>query len=244
MPDVHIPGEAAESMPAYLAEPIVTSDRPGPWPGVVVIHDAIGMSDEFRLQADWLAAAGYLAVVPNLFSRGSRLRCVQAAIRQLREGSGDVFDDVERARAWLAERADCTGVTGVIGFCMGGGFALLLAPRPGWSAASVNYGPPPDDLDATLASSCPMVASYGGADRSLRGVADRLERALTAVNVPHDVKEYPGAGHVFMNREAVLSPLNLLMRVVGVGYRHPAAEDARRRILAFFDTHLRQTPTG
>jgi carboxymethylenebutenolidase len=128
----------------------------------------------------------------------------------------------------------------VIGFCMGGGFALLLAPRPGWSAASVNYGPLPDDLDDALAGSCAIVASYGGADRSLRGAARQLETALTAAGVPHDVKEYPGAGHVFMNREAVASPLNLLMRVVGVGYQHPAAEDARRRILAFFDTHLRQ----
>lgn len=240
MPDVQVPGGPSGSMPAYLAEPVVTSDRPGPWPGVVVIHDAIGMSDEFRLQADWLAAAGYIAVTPNLFTRGSRLRCVQAAIRQLRDGSGDVFEDVGRARGWLVERSDCTGVTGVIGFCMGGGFALLLAPRPGWSATSVNYGPLPDDLDDALAGACPIVASYGGADRSLRGAAQKLESALTAAGVPHDVKEYPGAGHVFMNREAVLSPLNLLMRVAGVGYRHPDAEDARRRILAFFDTHLRR----
>lgn len=229
-------------MPGYLAEPVPTSDRPGPWPGVVMVHDIFGMSDDLRLQADWLAAAGYVTVLPDLFTRGSHLRCVQAAIRQLRAGSGPLLDDVELARAWLAGRDDCTGVTGVIGFCMGGGFALLLAPRPDWSAASVNYGPPPDDLDTALTGSCPIVASYGGADRSLRGVAGRLESALTSAGVPHDVKEYPGAGHVFMNRPAAASPLNVLMRVAGIGYRHADAEDARRRILVFFDTHLRPAP--
>ena len=51
-----------------------------------------------------------------------------------------------------------------------------------------------------LAGSCPMVASYGGKDRRLRGTAARLEAGLTAAGVPHDVKEYPSAGHAFMNR--------------------------------------------
>lgn len=72
----------------------------GPWPGVVVIHDA-------------------------------------------RARRGTSFDHIEAARAWLANRDDCTGAIGVIGYCMGGGLALLLAPDRGFSVSSVNYGTAP-----------------------------------------------------------------------------------------------------
>lgn len=57
-----------------------------------------------------------------------------------------------------------------------------------------------------------------------------------------DVEEYPQAGHAFLNRIAVASPLTPVLRVVGVGYEHSAAADAKARILAFFDTHLRAAP--
>jgi carboxymethylenebutenolidase len=122
---------------------------------------------------------------------------------------------------------------------MGGGFALLCAPRGEYSAAAVNYGEVPADAEAVLAGSCPVVGSYGG--RDMMGVShpQRLEAALTALGVPHDVKVYPEAGHSFMSpKPAALAPLTALARLQ---YDKGAAEDAWQRIFAFFGTYLSES---
>lgn len=232
MPDLTYPGSSQE-LKAYLALPVGT----GPWPGVVVIQDALGLSDDIREQADRLAAAGYLAVAPDLYS-GRGLRCVIATLQASRSGKGAAYEDIEAARRWLAGREDCTERIGIIGFCMGGGFALLSAPRFDFAAASVNYGEVPEDAAERLAGACPIVGSYGERDRTMPGRADRLRRALDTLGVPHDVKEYPEAGHSFLNRIHVGPALNPVMRFLAFDYHHPSAEDAWRRILTFFGEHL------
>jgi carboxymethylenebutenolidase len=120
---------------------------------------------------------------------------------------------------------------------MGGGFALMLASGHGFSAASVNYGGKlPADVDTFLTTACPVIGSYGAKDRWNRGVADELQRALERALIAHDVKEYPDAGHSFMNNHQ--SVWFKLLRYVDIAYNEPARLDARRRIAAFFHTHL------
>ena len=229
MPDIAIGG-----LKAHLAVPAVGE---GPWPGVVVLHESFGLNADIRQQAGRLAAAGYLALAPDLYSRGGYWRCMLATFRSLSAGRGQAFDDIDAARRWLGDRPDCTGRVGVIGFCMGGGFALMTAAR-GFDASAAHYAHLPKDLDGVLRGACPVLASYGGKDHTLRGTAAKLEPALERAGVEHDVKEYAGAGHSFLNRHD-FGPGGALLRVAGVGYHGPSAEDAWQRILRFFEAHLR-----
>lgn len=81
MPEIEI-SRAGGAVPAYLAVP----DGDGPWPGVVIVHDALGMTTDLHRQADWLAGAGFLTLAPDLLHCGWRPRCVVAAMRALTSG--------------------------------------------------------------------------------------------------------------------------------------------------------------
>jgi len=91
-------------------------------------------------------------------------------------------------------------------------------------------------VDDLLKTACPVNGSYGAKSRWERGIASELEQALQRALVPHDVKEYPDAGHSFMDNKDQF--WFKLLRFTGIAYNEPAALDARRRIAAFFQTHL------
>jgi carboxymethylenebutenolidase len=237
--EVRIPTAHGE-LPAYLARPA----GEGPWPGVVVIHDGLGMSPDARDHAGWLAGEGFLAVAPDLFHWGGRARGLIAYARGARRS----LSELEATRAWLAGQDHCTGRLGVFGCSMGGHLALKLAQRGGFSAASVNYGGRVE-RERDLRDACPIVASYGGRDRwpGVRRNLDRLGPALEAAGVEHDVKRYPDAGHGFLNDH---DPADLPLWVKGLGrlvaaeYDETSARDARRRTASFFRVHLSDGGSG
>jgi carboxymethylenebutenolidase len=232
--DLAVARDGSQPLRGHLASPPGT----GPWPAVVMIHEIFGLDEVMRGHADRLAGLGYLTLAVDLFSAGGTTRCLVSTMTAMMRGRGRAFADISAAHDYLAGSPDCTGKIGVIGFCIGGGFALLTA-KNGFDAAAVNYGQLPRHLDEKVVGACPIVGNYGGRDPSLRGAAGRLDAALDKAGVTHDVKEYPAASHAFLNdAEAGPRVLRPLLRVVGIGPEHDSATDAWDRIEKFFATHL------
>jgi carboxymethylenebutenolidase len=232
--DVRIPFDG-KAMRGVLAIP----DGEGPHPGVVVLHEMFGLNDDIRRITTRLAGEGYAAVAPDLYSPGFKPLCIARTVIGMARAQSGPIDQADAARDWLARRTEVDPQRiGAIGFCMGGGFALMLGIRSDLKAASVNYGQVPKSLDE-LRGVCPVVGSYGRDDRRFLDEADRLERYLTELGVDHDVKVYDGAGHSFLNDTGHPILKAAIRPMMPVEYRPEAAEDAWRRILDFFDRHLR-----
>jgi len=239
---VSIPLSRGGDLEGVLALP--ATDAPRPLPGVIVLHEIFGEQPEILEVADRFAEHGYGALAPDLFSSGMRLACLTRAMVEMSRGvPGTISSAIEDSRSYLASRPEIDGERlAVIGFCMGGGFALAFAATapPGVRAAAVNYGAVPPKADA-LRRSCPIVASYGGRDRVMGSGAERLRRHLEQLGIEHDVKVYDQAGHSFMTdgHHPVGRMVFLPMRI---GYEPRAAEDAYARVFDFFERQLAAAP--
>ena len=226
---------------AELRSELFLPERSGPVAGVLVLHESFGLNDDIRRIARRFADAGYAALCPDLYSRGLRIVCLSRVIVDMLRGS--VASEVEAivaARDALAARPEVDPERIVVaGFCQGGGFALIAGTKPGFRAAAVNYGVVPGDR-SELDGVCPVVGSYGAKDRLVgRHMAERLERHLAALGVPHNVKTYERAGHSFFsNVDGWQGWMARVPTPMAVGYDEEAAEDGWRRMLAFFDEHL------
>jgi len=222
----------SEAPPVEVFEPAA----PGPHPGVVVIHESYGVNDDIRRIARRFADNGYVVAAPDLLKGGPKLVCIMRAMRDLRSGRGPAVDALEKVIADLEARDDVTKV-GVAGFCMGGGFALLLATRGRIPVAGVYYGDtrPREEL----AKACPIVGGYGGKDRMFGEKGRKLIRTLDELGIENDLKVYDDAGHSYMSEGAPFDTLAKLSRpLMHVQYNERAAEDSWPRMLAFFDRFL------
>jgi carboxymethylenebutenolidase len=182
-PDVEIVAEGGRRLNAAVARPVAAGKRPG----VVVIHEVIGDQPEMRAVCRKFADR-YVAVMPDLFSgRGPHPICV--ARTMIDASRGLVNADIDAARGWLVAQEQVDGERiGVIGFRMGGGFALadVGGSPPGVRAAAVNYGPVPRS-SSRLGGACPVVASHGARDKMIgQGHAERLRGHLQGLGVDYD----------------------------------------------------------
>jgi carboxymethylenebutenolidase len=184
------------SPPDTMTALVGTPSGAGPWSGVIVVHDALGTTTDLARQVEWLAREGYLTAAPDLYWRGGRLRCMFSATRAMSSGRGAAFDDLAATHEWLSGRSDCSGRIGVVGFCMGGGFAWALAGTGDYQAANSNYGSLPDYSPERFADACPIIATYGARDRSLRGASAKLMTALEECGIEHEIAAAGARGRI------------------------------------------------
>ena len=222
---VRRPVAGARPMQAFLARPAAD----GLHPGVLVIHEVFGLNDNIRDVTRRFAAEGYVALAVDLFAGTNRAVCLARVMMgifatPLRNGT---VSELQSALEVLQGRSEVDARrVGVIGFCMGGAYALQLACVDGsLRAAAVFYGQNPRPLEA-VARACPIVGSYPERDFTARA-GRKLEAALQRFEIPHDIRIYPRALHSFFNDR-------------GPAYNPEAAADAWRRTLVFFQDHLAQ----
>ncbi len=210
----------------YLALP----DGNGPFPGIVVIHEAFGLNDHMRDVTRRFAEAGYAALAADLFTGRNRMLCMTRYMAGLLIGSVNRagIDDLKATLSYLAKLPEVDARRlGAIGFCMGGGFAVAWACTDSrLKAIAPFYATNPRPLEA-VKRLCPVVGSYPEGDFTA-GAGRALETALSGYEIKHDIKIYPGTRHSFFNDRRPSFDKN-------------AAEDSWRRTLKFFGEHFAPT---
>ncbi|MBN2350074.1 MAG: dienelactone hydrolase family protein [Bacteroidales bacterium] len=176
---------------------------------VIVIHENRGLTDWVRSFADQLAAAGYLAIAPDLLSdfnetrkkTGSFENSDQArdAIYQL--DPNQVTADLNAVNSYISGIPSSNGSTVVIGFCWGGSQTFLYATNnEDIKAALVFYGGAPDDIEEIKRIKAPVYGFYGGDDQRVNAGIPNTEKLMQQAGKFYEYKIYPGAGHAFMRR--------------------------------------------
>ena len=224
---VQYPGEGV-TLKAYLATPQGAGSRPS----MVVVQEWWGLNDHIKDVTKRFAQEGYVAIAPDLYSRlGHKLTTDSNEAGQLMNSLSQEngLKDLKATLSFLKGRNDVnTNKIGVIGFCMGGGYALMLpCVSSDIKAAVPFYGPVPNPDTPISNLDAPVLYIFGEDDGWItKADVERLRNALKHYQKPGEIKTYPDCPHAFFNdtRPDV--------------YKQAEAQDAWSRTLAFFRKHL------
>jgi len=215
---------------------VVYPERPDAAPVVVVIHEIYGLSDWIRSVADGLAAAGFIAIAPDLLSGkgpdGGGTSSLESPVRAIRDL------DPEEVRLRLDGIAEyglglpaAAKKFGVVGFCWGGSTSFRYATQqPLASAAVVYYGSAPAAEDLANLD-VPVLGLYGGNDNRVNATIEPARQTLAGTGVRYEVEVYEGAGHGFLRAQDHEQLAAANTRAAGAAWR---------RTLVFFRELLEQ----
>ena len=173
-------------------------------PAVLVIHEIFGLTDWAREAADEVAAAGYVAIAPDLLSgagpKGGGSEEFPGQDEGMKAVSGlnpdQVTADLNAAADYVKKLPAVNGKLAVVGFCWGGGQSFRFATnRHDLNAAFVFYGPPPKDFSGVTA---PVYGFYAGNDARISATVPDVTAAMKAAGKKYEPVVYEGAGHGFM----------------------------------------------
>jgi len=177
----------------------------GSGPGVVVIQEWWGLTDHIADVCNRLAAEGFVALAPDLY--GGRTTHDSDEAGQLMQElpvDGAARDLGGAVDYLLGHEAVTSSQVGAVGFCMGGGFVLVLAAQQGdkIGAAVPFYGVLGEDYPSFANLSAPLLGHFGEQDQmappeAVQQLADRIENES---GTRPDFRIYP-AGHAFFNDE-------------------------------------------
>ncbi|MEO6232714.1 MAG: dienelactone hydrolase family protein [Ferruginibacter sp.] len=223
--EVEYEGAAGTKMKAYIARPTKESK----YPGVMVIHENRGLNPHIKDVARRVAMAGYTAIAPDALSPLGGTPANEDDARGLfnKLDTKDTLTNFLNGLTYLAQRNDCDGNLGCVGFCWGGAMANQLAVHaPDLKAAVPFYGRQPDAADVPNIRAA-LQLHYGGLDERIDAGIPAFEAALKANNKPYEIYIYEGANHAFHNDTSAAR------------YNEAAAKLAWSRTLEFFKKHLK-----
>lgn len=187
---------------------VVYPERSDKAPVVLVVHEIFGLSNWIRAVADQLAAAGFIAIAPDLLTMKNpplaadgevNADAARSLIRELT--TDDVNRWLEGVAAWGTSLPAATQKYGIVGFCWGGGTSFGYAVAdPDLSASVVYYGTSP--ATASLSSvRAPVLGLYGGNDARVGATVPPADSAMKAMGKTYEPHMFDGAGHGFLRQQ-------------------------------------------
>jgi carboxymethylenebutenolidase len=196
---------------AYLATPTESGHRTG----IIVLQEVFGVNPYIRAVTERLASLGYVAIAPALFDRsvpGFEVGYTTAELELGRSHAGkttapELLADIQGCIEYLKSLPQVTSKFGCIGFCFGGHVAYLAATLPDIAATASFYGSritsfTPGGGEPTVSQTGSIAGTiymfFGMDDASIppEQIAE-IDTALTQHQVPHQIWQYPNAGHGF-----------------------------------------------
>lgn len=182
----------------YVARP---AQATGKLPGILVVHENRGLNPHIEDIARRLALDGYMAFAPDALTPLGGYPGDEDKARELfaKLDQQKTREDFVAAVGYLKSHSDCTGKTGVVGFCYGGGVAHMLSTRlPDLNAAVSFYGNHPAVTDA-IKIKAPLLIHFAGIDERINATWPAYEEALKAAAVRYTAYQYAGTQHGFNN---------------------------------------------
>jgi len=215
----------AGAVRAYCAKP---AGRAAPLPGILVVHENRGLNAHIEDVTRRAALAGYLALAPDGLTYVGGAPVDQEEARDLfgKSDRARITSDVIAGVPYLAQRPDCTGRVGTVGFCYGGGVSLLCAARTEATAAAVCFYGSPLGAEDVARVRVPLMMHYAGNDERINQSIPEFRKLLDEHAIAYSLHMYPGTHHGFHNDSSEAR------------YDEAAATLAWKRTLALFEVTL------